>query len=541
MKKQELLKFFDDELMDKLYGFCYVRTNDSYEAQELCSDIIFELVKAANTDGDIIDLYSFVWRVAKNVYADFSKNKRRHTESFYEGDADEVLKCVADDVYEDNSNDLLEAVYRRIAFLTKAYREVMIMFYLDGLSTAEIARRQKIGESAVRQRLFSARQKIKSEVNEMTEMNNRPLALDEIDYVIWGEGNLSGGDPRNVCTRMFSKHVLWLCNKKSMSPGEIAEKLNVPTVYVEEELEILTKGANEEYGLLRRTENGKYAINFILLDKFAVNKAQDLYLEQLPQICNIVSQFIEEHKKEYLGLPYLNKKVDFNLILWQQIYSITKVFSEKVEKVLAEKYFERSGGIERPFSVYGFVDNKKNYGGGWDIVDAENVCGFSKVRLDNIYITRIKQHFDCGLNISKASPVQLTLRAIDGLKINDLSEKEKEHAAKAVESGYLYKEDGVLYTKVLVSSMEDNKRLFDISKSLNTESFEDEAQIIAEKLAELIKKNVPFYLLDEWRFVNRLASLPVLDSVVEYLIDKGALVPPENGVGAEGCWLSVKK
>ena len=541
MKKQELLKFSDDELMDKLYGFCYVRTNDSYEAQELCSDIIFELVKAANTDGDIIDLYSFVWRVAKNVYADFSKNKRRHTESFYEGDADEVLKCVADDVYEDNSNALLEAVYRRIAFLTKAYREVMIMFYLDGLSTAEIARRQKIGESAVRQRLFSARQKIKSEVNEMTEMNNRPLALDEIDYVIWGEGNLSGGDPRNVCTRMFSKHVLWLCNKKSMSPGEIAEKLNVPTVYVEEELEILTKGANEEYGLLRRTENGKYAINFILLDKIAVNKAQDLYLEQLPQICNIVSLFIEEHKKEYLGLPYLNKKVDFNLILWQQIYFITKVFSEKVEKVLAEKYFEKSGGIERPFSVYGFVDNKKNYGGGWDIVDAENVCGFSKVRLDNIYITRIKQHFDCGLNISKASPVQLTLRAIDGLNINGLSEKEKEHAAKAVESGYLYKEDGVLYTKVLVSSMEDNKRLFDISKSLNTESFEDEAQIIAEKLAELIKKNVPFYLLDEWRFVNRLASLPVLDSVVEYLIDKGALVPPEDGVGAEGCWLSVKK
>lgn len=340
---------------------------------------------------------------------------------------------------------------------------------------------------------------------------------------------------------MFSKHVLWLCNKKSMSPGEIAEKLNVPTVYVEEELEILTKGANEEYGLLRRTENGKYAINFILLDKIAVNKAQDLYLEQLPQICNIVSQFVEEHKKEYLGLPYLNKKVDFNLILWQQIYFITKVFSEKVEKVLAEKYFERSGGIERPFSVYGFVDNKKNYGGGWDIVDAENVCGFSKVRLDNIYITRIKQHFDCGLNISKASPVQLTLRAIDGLNINGLSEKEKEHAAKAVESGYLYKEDGVLYTKVLVSSMEDNKRLFDISKSLNTESFEDEAQIIAEKLAELIKKNVPFYLLDEWRFVNRLASLPVLDSVVEYLIDKGALVPPEDGVGAEGCWLSVKK
>lgn len=47
MKKQELLKYFDDDLLDKLFGFCYARTNDSYKAQELCSDIVFSLVKAA--------------------------------------------------------------------------------------------------------------------------------------------------------------------------------------------------------------------------------------------------------------------------------------------------------------------------------------------------------------------------------------------------------------------------------------------------------------------------------------------------------------
>lgn len=541
MKKQDLLKYFDDELMEKLYSFCYARTNDSYEAQELCSDIIFQLVKVANTEGEIESLYSFVWRVAKNVYSDFSKKKRQYTDTFYEGDAEDVFEVIVEEEESDNSNELLEKVYKRIAFLTKAYREVMIMYYLDGLSTSEIAKEQNISETAVRQRLFSARQKVKSEVKEMAETYNRPLALDKIDYVIWGMGDLKGGDPRTVCERMFSKHVLWLCHKKPMSAGEIAEKLNVPTVYVEEELEILTKGANEEYGLLRRTDNGKYAINFILLDKIAVNKVQDLYLEQLPQICNIVSQFIEENKKEYLALPYLNKKVDFNLILWQQIYFIIKVFSQKVEKVLSENYFENTKKIERPFSVYGFVDNNKNYGGGWDIVNAENVCGFSRVRLDNIYITRIKQHFDCGLNISKASPVQLTLRAIDGLKINDLSEKEKEHAAKAIESGYLYKENDTIYTKVLVTSMKENETLFDISKSLNVEDFEDEAQVIAENLAKLIKKNVPFYLLDEWSFVNEIASLPVLDSVVEILIEKGTLIPPEDGIGAEGCWLSVEK
>ena len=77
MKKHELLKYFDDELLDKLFGFCYARTNDSYEAKELCSDILFALVKAAHTDGEITSIYPYVWKVARNVYANFSNTKRK--------------------------------------------------------------------------------------------------------------------------------------------------------------------------------------------------------------------------------------------------------------------------------------------------------------------------------------------------------------------------------------------------------------------------------------------------------------------------------
>ena len=204
MKKQDLLKYFDDHLLDKLFGFCYARTNDSYEAEELCSDIIYALVKAAHSDGEIESVYPFIWRVARNVYADFSNNRRKRAETIYEGDSEEILLGIAEEDTSDDSAELLTSVYRRIAFLTKAYREVMIMFYIDGLSTAQIAKAQGTSEGAVRQRLFSARQKIKSEVEEMAETYNKPVALDKIDYVIWGTGRPAWGDPRNVCTRMFS-------------------------------------------------------------------------------------------------------------------------------------------------------------------------------------------------------------------------------------------------------------------------------------------------------------------------------------------------
>lgn len=161
-----MLKFFDGDLLDKLFGFCYARTNDSYEAEELCSDIVYALVKTAHSDGEIESIYPFIWRVARNVYADFANNRKKRTETIYEGDSEEILLQIAEEDYSDDMTEFLRSVYRRMAFLTKAYREVMIMFYIDGLSTAQIANAQGTSEGAVRQRLFSAlkllRQKLRN-------------------------------------------------------------------------------------------------------------------------------------------------------------------------------------------------------------------------------------------------------------------------------------------------------------------------------------------------------------------------------------------
>ena len=542
MVKRELLETIDDELLEKLYGFCYARTNDSYEAEDLCSDIIFALVKAAGNGREIENPYPFIWKVARNKYADFSEKRSRYSEMLYEGDPEEAIAGIAADEADNNDedSDKLNLIYRRIAFLTKAYRDVMIAFYLDGLSTAAIAELQNASENTIRQRLFSARQKIKSEVDDMTETYNKPVALDKIDFEIWGTGNPTWGDPRDVCTRMFSNHIVWLCHKKPRSAAEIAEELNVPTVYVEEELEILKKGENGEYGLLRRLDNGKYAINFILLDKDVFEKSTELYTSQLPKICEIITDFIETHKKEYLAYPYLNRKVDMNLILWQQIKHLASVYSNRVSGVLEEKYFNGLSKEDRPFSVFGYVDNGKHYGGGCDGISGTNICGYSEVHLENIYITRIRKHFSCGTNISTEPQMQLAIRAIDGLDIDTLTVVEKEHAAKAIESGYLYREDNTLYTKILVSALK-SRDLFDISYSLDGSCFAKEAEDTAEKLSALFKKSIPEYLWGEWRYANSLANMPVLDAVVECLIEKGLLTPPENGLGAEGCYMLVDK
>ena len=110
MKKQELLKIIDGNLLEKLFGFCYARTNDSYEAQDLCSDILFALVKAAHAEGEIENIDPFVWRVARNVYADYARQRRQYAERFYQGDSEELLPFLADQQEEENQDELLSAV-----------------------------------------------------------------------------------------------------------------------------------------------------------------------------------------------------------------------------------------------------------------------------------------------------------------------------------------------------------------------------------------------------------------------------------------------
>ncbi len=544
MKKQELLNMIDEVLLEKLYGYCYPRTRDSYAARELCSDIVYALVKAANTDGEIAEPYAFIWRTARNVYADYCKKRSQSDTYGYMGDPETVLALIADkpEAHEDDT-ELLRRIHHRIAYLTRAYREVMIAFYLDGKSVAEIAREQGVREDAVRQRLYSARKKLKDEVENMTQ-ETKPVALGHIDYDMIGTGNPDWGDPREVaCDRDLSQHVLHLCHRSPKTASEIAAELNVPTLYIEQELEILTRGRNGQYGLLRRMENGRYGVNIVLFGKEAMQKAIALYEQHLPTVADVIADFIEQNKEEYLAFPYLNKSVDLNLILWQQIYYMAHSLEDQVRGILSTKYFADTVDPEpdRPFSVYGFESLGKYFGCGMDGTASRDVCGYSRVFIRNIYISRIRKHFHCHHNISADPMLLMTIRAIDGLPIGSLSEGDKEIAAKAIEQGYLERKENMLYTKILVNDSKDSSRLHSVTCRLESGYFDEAAEAIAKELADLIKGAIPDYLMGEWFFANRLAGLPMVDALVEALIARGILIPPKDGIGAEGCWMEVQK
>ena len=104
----------------------------------------------------------------------------------------------------------------------------------------------------------------------------------------------------------------------------------------------------------------------------------------------------------------------------------------------------------------------------------------------------------------------------------------------------MYREGDTLYTKILVCNYDDWMNLTKLNDGLIRE-YKTEVEVVAAEIAELIRKYVPEHVLGDYKLANILAAMPVLYTLIDILIAKGFMTAPENGVGAEGCWLALKK
>lgn len=293
MNKDEVItRISDKAFIDAVYRYSYRRCGSAHEAEDLCGDILLALLTALRSKTEIEHFYAFVWTVAHRVYADFCENRRRTAERVCisienptggafpdDGEASPFdIPSPEDEIEQflekEEEAVLLAGIRRELAYLSAAYRQTMILYYLDGAELPQIAERLGVSVNTVKQRLFYGRnrirkklktgsgQKPKKEKKKMRDLTLKPIVLD-----FAGTGNPVGNEPEENVTRRISRNLIYLCKSSPKTAGELSEALGVPMPYVEEELEIQCKGANGSYGTLRRTEDGRYLSNVLLLDR----------------------------------------------------------------------------------------------------------------------------------------------------------------------------------------------------------------------------------------------------------------------------------
>lgn len=546
MKTNETLKLIGDrELLDKIYQFSYRRCNTSYEAEDLCSDIILAVLSAVHNQESIDNFYAFVWTIARRVYADYSekRNQTRQTVSIENGDLLLASKENEIDLFleEAAEQEQIKKIFAEISFLSKAYREVMVLYYIDEMKVKDIALKLSINETTVKQRLFSARNTVRKEVETMNERN---LSLKPVSLAFIGTGNPSGNDPRTKAERILSQNIVYACKDKAKSAKELSEELCVPMPYIEDELDIQIKGENGSYGLLRK-EGEKYIANVIIVDNNEFDEVGEIYTRHLDELSEKLKEHLNENKEVFLNFPYLSPQTDLRFILWTLISESVWFIKERVDDILEEKFFKDVKLPERKFTTVAVaVENGMPYGGrfyGCDGNETRDFCGYSYVFIRNIYGNRIDRHFYAGQDITNDEKMNITLKAIGGMPVGNLTEKQKEIAAKAIECGFLRKSGDILEPQIVTIEFKEWEKYRNLLRGYY-DSVEDICNEIAVELHDYMVSHIQKHLLNEYKSYNLLVSgINVLNDLIEKCIAENILTEPEKRVGPEGVLLVVEK
>ncbi len=548
MKEAEALSRFTPELLENLYGFAYARCQNHHEAEDLCSEIVLQLLKTIRRGREIENFEAFCWRVARNVYADFCEKKhklRRMVVTQEELEESPMIQVnpVEEYLAENEEYEQLREIVEQIASLAKIYREVMIFYYLEEQSVSQIAERLEISETTVKQRLFMARNTLKGEMEQMQE-RELPILLKPIYINFLGIGKPLGNDPSQKAERLLSKGVVYMCRKKAYKASDIARELNVPLVYIEDELDILEKGANGTYGLVRRTGKDKYIANIILLEQEETQQIIDGMQKEMHQFVKRVRDYLMEHEAEFLSLPVLGKKPDLPYFTWSLLHGLTSYICEKFfPKLLAEQYFGDIVCEERLFSQIGLLCGSKAEEGedfewfyGMDEASATQNCGYRKIHFQNIYGKRLKARFHSDENIATNQELQLTVQAVKGLVVQELDEEEQEVAAKAIAGGYIVKENGILYPKIVTVTKEVWDIMWKMGEEL-TEKNRDILEKMASKIAKNIKRYVPKHLITDYKTVVMVVCSAMVGMMIEAGIQTGILSEPVDGSEGTVLWI----
>lgn len=266
------------EYLDRIFGFALDRTRNIAQAQELASDIVYEVYRSFLARDDIVNPDGYVYRISRNVWARFVQKleQGRNTESI----DDIVIPCCDED---DADDETVAALRREIGFLSERQRLVICLHYYDGLSVKDISSRLNISPGTVKWHLSDARTKLKEGI--IMETNQNTLDLNPIKFLSMGHYGTAGkaGDTAEMFNTRLKQNIAWACYFEPKTVEEIARAVGVPRTYVVDELAKLADYAYVDK--LDNSSNPKYRTNMVLTDERVPFDYGGLYEQATELLC----------------------------------------------------------------------------------------------------------------------------------------------------------------------------------------------------------------------------------------------------------------
>jgi len=159
-----------DEMMeyaDALYRYAYQKTHDANEAHDLVQETYLSVLLALESGKVIKNLKSYLFQILNHKFYDllrkkYIKNTVVHNicqsyaikqEQYESPSADEDIE----------KSETLKNIMRKLAYLSKIYRETMVQYYFHGIKVRDIASNLNISVELVKKDCQEGKKKLKKE------------------------------------------------------------------------------------------------------------------------------------------------------------------------------------------------------------------------------------------------------------------------------------------------------------------------------------------------------------------------------------------
>jgi len=359
MKNIEIEKLFN-ELTDKYaleivswasYKFYYNKT----EAEDLAQEVMLKLFKAVKSKylrgeiSNLDNLDNYIRKTAKSIFNSYYKDLKARQNLL-----PEVIDCEDKEENEKANNDLLKRVRTCVINLSKLYREVIIMYYIEQIPTTEIATKLGHSDRYIRKVLEIARHLIKKKevtLSRTPDFAYRPMKL---NMSFSGE-NHENSDIEKIVSCLSKQNICLACYYFPQDLDEICEKLGLPKTYIEPELEwLIDKGFIVE-------ENNKYSTIFFILDGDFKAKLINIYMNNKKSFIDGVIEKLLSKEKQIKQINFFGSEQPIQKLLWFLIYNFTDRMAKLSGYGDTEKiydYFVREdSGKYFPIGFYNFKSN----------------------------------------------------------------------------------------------------------------------------------------------------------------------------------------
>lgn len=358
---EKLITEFTENYMEKLFYFCLRKTGNSFEAEDLTSDIMLNILTALKKGVIPSSFSAWVWQIARNRYSVWADNRHRRLESVTGADISDYEIIDEYALIEDKTirNEEMSLLRRELAFISSDYRNIIVAYYIEDKKVQDIAASLGLPEGTVKSKLFRARKILKEGMNMAREFGTLSYKPEDISFIMNGSDGMHG-EPWSLLNHILYKNILLAAYRTPQTAEELSIELGIALPYMEDELNKLTEAT------LLKKNGDKYETNIFIISAAAQEKVYAHLRGLAPELTKAVIEATE------YWINTLNK-LSAKWHEGYQSYEDMKWALLMIHVNSAESMLLSEAEASSPYAISGYTIRPNN--GRWDLLGLEDYKG----------------------------------------------------------------------------------------------------------------------------------------------------------------------